>query len=612
MVTFLEMDGSVFRHLLSVSDGAWVINCDAETAPQLLCTEAYIKMKHVPVPEFIVDETRVSEKRRKTMEKRMRALKPLLNNPSFISDSMLRKTVINARAKELGMSERTLMRYFYAFLARGERGLAPAKKCRTSARVSQEQKKMTQALNKYFYSSRKMSLPMTYEMMLLDSFRTKDGIVSDERPSYSQFKYHFYKTRSMTKEIITRDGLGMYQKNFRPLTGNGDSGITKIGLYEMDATEADIYIVSRYDRKPIGRPVIYLAVDVASRLIAGVHVGLEGTGEAVLRCLANAAEDKVAFCAEYGIEITKEMWPSCGLPSTICTDRGTDFLSEQVKGLCNTFGMEAISLPAYRPDLKGYVEKAFDCIQKRYKPLLRGCGVVDADAGERGAPDYYGQARLDLVEFTKVVIECVIFYNSAFVLQSYVRQPEMAAAETKAISSQIWKWLESNGQDERIRVESSDIRLMALPKADATLSRKGVCFNCLYYSADDMAEDMVRAGVRGGEKVQIAYDPIDDSCIYVIDDGVYNKLSLTLASAPYAKLSYAEVSTLVKEESDAKKTAAEEQIDAAVSCNQNILNIRASAERTEPHSRNDIKSEVMRQRRKNEQRMIKQNEKRNV
>ena len=60
-------------------------------------------------------------------------------------------------------------------------------------------------------------------------------------------------------------------------------------------------MVSRFDRKPIGRPVLYVAIDIASRMIAGIYVGFEESAEAVLTCLANAACDKVDFCKEHGI-----------------------------------------------------------------------------------------------------------------------------------------------------------------------------------------------------------------------------------------------------------------------------------------------------------------------
>ena len=72
----------------------------------------------------------------------------------------------------------------------------------------------------------------------------------------------------------------------------------------MDATQADIYLVSRHDRsKVIGRPYIYLAVDTATQLIAGIYIGLECDESAVMLCLANAAQNKVEFCRGHGIEI---------------------------------------------------------------------------------------------------------------------------------------------------------------------------------------------------------------------------------------------------------------------------------------------------------------------
>ncbi|MEQ2428995.1 hypothetical protein [Enterocloster hominis (ex Hitch et al. 2024)] len=62
----------------------------------------------------------------------------------------------------------------------------------------------------------------------------------------------------------------------------------------MDATEADIYLVSRFDRTAVvGRPNIYMAVDTATQLIAGIYIGLDAGETAVMACLANAASDKV-------------------------------------------------------------------------------------------------------------------------------------------------------------------------------------------------------------------------------------------------------------------------------------------------------------------------------
>ena len=53
----------------------------------------------------------------------------------------------------------------------------------------------------------------------------------------------------------------------------------------MDATQADIYLVSRLDRSEVlGRPYIYLAVDTATQLIAGVYVGMDAGEQAYIVC----------------------------------------------------------------------------------------------------------------------------------------------------------------------------------------------------------------------------------------------------------------------------------------------------------------------------------------
>lgn len=99
----------------------------------------------------------------------------------------------------------------------------------------------------------------------------------------------------------------------------------------MDATLADIYLVSRTDRTSvIGRPNIYMAVDTATQLIAGIFVGFEGGEQAVLSCLCNAAENKVNYCKKYGINISSEEWPSQKLPSEIITDKGSEFTGNRV------------------------------------------------------------------------------------------------------------------------------------------------------------------------------------------------------------------------------------------------------------------------------------------
>lgn len=105
-----------------------------------------------------------------------------------------------------------------------------------------------------------------------------------------------------------------YQRNKRPLFGSAMSWRDKIGAFQMDATQADIYLVSSVDKSAvIGRPNIYMAVDTTTQLIAGIYVGLDAGEQAVINCLANAATDKVEFCQKYGIDIKPDEWPNTGI-----------------------------------------------------------------------------------------------------------------------------------------------------------------------------------------------------------------------------------------------------------------------------------------------------------
>ena len=113
----------------------------------------------------------------------------------------------------------------------------------------------------------------------------------------------------------------------------------------MDATQADIYLVSRQERSiVVGRPYIYLAVDTATHLIAGVYVGFSCDETAVMACIAQAASDKVEYCARYGIEITQEQWPSEGMPTEIIRDQGREFLGPRMSELCRRYGLEVLTL----------------------------------------------------------------------------------------------------------------------------------------------------------------------------------------------------------------------------------------------------------------------------
>ena len=100
------------------------------------------------------------------------------------------------------------------------------------------------------------------------------------------------------------------------------------------------------------------------------------------------------------------------------------------------YGIDVETLPPFRPDGKGLVEKSFDLIQQRYKPVLRGKGVIEADAQERWAIDYRSQAILTPEEFAKVVIHCVLYLNRSRIIKS------ASECDCEPIAAKMWPWYE--------------------------------------------------------------------------------------------------------------------------------------------------------------------------
>lgn len=98
----------------------------------------------------------------------------------------------------------------------------------------------------------------------------------------------------------------------------------------------------------VGRPVIYAIIDVFSRLVTGIYVGLEGPSWlGAMMELDNMICDKVEFCKKYGIDIKEEQWPCRHLPEIIIADRG-EFEGYSVGNLINNLDIKVENTPPYR------------------------------------------------------------------------------------------------------------------------------------------------------------------------------------------------------------------------------------------------------------------------
>jgi putative transposase len=355
-------------------------------------------------------------------------------------------------------------------------------------------------------------------------------------PTEMQFQYWGRKYFDDLAILRGRAGEIKWLKDHRAISGTVRQRLYGPGhLYEIDATVADVYLVSRYNRNwLVGRPVVYVVIDSFSGMIVGIHVGLEGPSwNGARQALFNAFTDKVAYCERYGVHIEHDQWPCHHLPHEIFADRG-EMIGNAAEGLASGLKINLGIAPPYRPDWKPIVESAFkvlnDTIQIQFIP-----GAVIARETERGARDYRQDAVLDLQEFTEIVLQGVLHYNK------FNRQPDrltldMIAAGIEPTPIAIWQWAQSINMIEANYQSDTLIYLHLLPRDDGTIHKGGILFKGMFYVCEWAIESgmFARARHRGSAAIICWYDPNFTEHIWIQGpDKTFIRCDLRLSEVRY-------------------------------------------------------------------------------
>lgn len=446
------------------------------------------------------------------------------------------------------------------------------------------------SIKKYYNTQKKISLSLTYNLMLEDYFTEisindkgmKVAKLKQDIPTIDQFRYWHRKNRNIEVESISRKGNKKYNLEDRGVLGDSTQESFGPGaLYQVDATIADVYLISRYNPEwIIGRPVIYVLIDVYSRMITGIYVGLESQSwTAAMMALANCAMDKVEFCKEYGIDITEDDWDTKHLPQAILADRG-EFEGINVETLINAFGIDIKNTPPYRADWKGIVERQFGIIHGKVKPFTPGS--IEKDFRERGGEDYRLKAKLNIKEFTKVIIECVIEHNNTHNLKNYIREPQMIEDNVEYIPKKIWNWGIKNKTGLLRTFDMDLIRLNLMPVGTARVTDKGIRFKNMFYTCTTAIKEFwfQKARSNGRWSIEVSYDSRNVEYIYIKDIGgkKFEKCSLLSRETRYLNKTFDEVNYLIEVESRLLMKNEHQKIEGQITRNVRVKDVVNNAE----------------------------------
>lgn len=421
------------------------------------------------------------------------------------------------------------------------------------------------AIEKHYLVNNGKSLVETHNCFKGMYQNYNPDVPESEFPTIWQMKYFFKREYSQVEKLKKKNSNINYNKDIRPLLATANTQVLGPGSrYEIDATIADIYLVSDSDRQNIvGRPIVYMVIDVFSRMVAGFYIGFENPSYvAAMQALSMAMTDKIKLCKQFGIEIDESDWPIIGIPDAILADRG-ELLGCQIESLEKSFSTRIENTPPFRGDCKGIVERFFKTIQAVFKPFVPGV-VSGSIVKKRGGKDYRLDAMLNIHEFTSIILSAILFHNRFHVLQTYDRDIDMPANLPMTPLS-LWNWGLQH-RSGRLRVVPEDaLRVSLLPRAAATISPLGLRVFGIYYTCQEILKMgwLHRGkGVSRPESMEVAYDPAVADVVYLLprkNSSEYWTCGLTERSREFRGCSFWDVWLITKQQ---KVTVAEGKLVA--------------------------------------------------
>ncbi len=428
-------------------------------------------------------------------------------------------------------------------------------------------------------------------------------------PTYQQFYYWYRKGSDFKKEYVSRNSEKEFELQKRALLSNSTQETYGPGSrYQIDATVADVYLVSvSQPDRIIGRPVVYIVIDVYSRMITGLYVGLEGPSWlGAMMALDNVVADKVEFCMQHGIEIGATDWPNSYLPETIIADRG-EFKGYNVENLINNLNIKIENTSPYRGDLKGIVERHFRTTNEKIKHTAPG--AIQKEFRERGDRDYRLDATLNLIEFTSIMIYEILQHNKS-IIEKYPREKGLISDNVPPIPIEMWKWGIANRTCGFIKKDRDIVRLNLMPRSTATITREGIKFKKLYYSCEEAIKEQWFINPQK-MKVNIVYDPRNMNYIYILKDNGkgFIKCYLMEKSFMYKDMSFEEIVFSHELENEIKDAYTDYNNQNKVDLEMNIKTIiKQATDRTKGKNNNSDKGRLknIRENRANEKQFNRQ------
>ncbi|WP_165279943.1 Mu transposase C-terminal domain-containing protein [Paenibacillus protaetiae] len=372
--------------------------------------------------------------------------------------------------------------------------------------INREVELIIQKMIDQYYKRREAVNPKDiHELVIYEIDKINEFRIDKEKLEYPSRATVYRRVQGRDQEDIAKSKKGgrfSYMKYLQvKLQKKPDRPLQRV---EIDHTLLDLFLVDEEKKIPLGRPTVTTLLDVFSGYPLGVYFGFEPPSyTAIMHALRHAISPK-NYIKELYPEV-ENPWLAYGLPDLLVTDRGKDFMGDNLEDACAQLNIKLEHLPGKRPWYKGAVERHFRTINQSL--IHKIPGTTFSNIFEKGDYDPKKNAVMSLSQFLKVF--------HIWLLDYYAQDTNKGV---RGIPSKIWEsGIKTYGEPD---IPTSKLQWeIALMKMESrTIQRHGIRMDNLFYQSPALHTLLRKIEVEYRNKdVDIKYDPSDLGKIYVYD-----------------------------------------------------------------------------------------------
>ncbi|MGO9134900.1 MAG: Mu transposase C-terminal domain-containing protein [Methylovirgula sp.] len=301
----------------------------------------------------------------------------------------------------------------------------------------------------------------------------------------------------------SRSGSKQAKRLLEPLKGEYPEITRPLEVIQCDHWKIDCEILGDDRLDGIGRAWATIAIDINTRTVWGLHVGLDAPSTtSVAFCMINGMLRKDAVLKEYDVKADMPIW---GDPECLHLDNAGEFTGKSMRQSCQHFRINLKYRPVEEPQYGSHIERLNGNLAQRFKDMP---GATGSNPDERKKLQPEKTAAFTLEDLTKEIW---------LIIAQYHNEPHTGIGG----KTPLQKWQEYyEGPDgprrpmPTVRIDDLSFRLHWYPLEKRKLGRHGILIDYLTYYSEEL-QFLVRNKKDYGW-IDIRRNPLDIRVIYVL------------------------------------------------------------------------------------------------